>query len=218
MVSKRWRTQDTLMSGLLILWFGWTIAVAQSATMISRFDQAIAIPLHHSSQWFQQLMTSYTQLGNPHMITIITLVVGVILLLLRQPRATLFFWINVWVLGGYGNYFIKQLIQRPRPTAWRLVQIGGYSYPSGHSTTTTLLIGSLLVIAWDLLKKTTLKRSLLGLGILMILLMMVSRIIVGVHYPSDTLGGLMLGSCLLYLSTRLTTGHRTGPIRLKSRS
>jgi undecaprenyl-diphosphatase len=218
MASKRWRTQDTLMSGLLLLWFGWTIAVAQSATIIRQFDQAIAIPLHHSPQWFQQAMVSYTQLGNPHMITIITTIIGMALLLMRQPRATLFFWINVWVLGGYGNYFIKQIIQRPRPTAWRLVQIGGYSYPSGHSTTTTLLIGSLLVIAWDLLKQTPLKRSLLGLGILMVLLMMISRIIVGVHYPSDTFGGLMLGSCLLYLSTRLTAGHRTGPIRLKSRS
>jgi len=217
MHTRHWRPSDTIMSGVLLIWLAWTLAVAHTTTFIQGFDHTIALTLHHSPQWWQQLMVGYTQLGNPHSITIITLLVGLSLVFAHQPRTTLFFWLNVWVLGGYGNYFVKQLIQRPRPTAWRLVQIGGYSYPSGHSTTMTILIGSLLVIAWDLLKTPTLKRWLLGLGVVLIILMMVSRIIVGVHYPSDTVGGLLLGSCLLYLSTRLTTGYRTGPLILKKR-
>lgn len=76
-----------------------------------------------------------------------------------------------------------------------------------------MLIGSLIVIGWTLYPKSTTKWWLLGIGLILILLMMMSRIIVNVHYPSDTLGGFMLGSCLLYLSTRLTTGYRTGPLK-----
>lgn len=213
MTHAKWRASDTWMLGLFILWLIWTVLVAQSAGIIHLFDQSIALPLHHSPQWFQQLMVGYTKLGNPHSITIITLILGGALWLFRQPRATLFLWINTWILGGYGNYFVKQIIERPRPTAWRLVQIGGFSYPSGHSTSTTMLIGSLIVIGWTLYPKSTTKWWLLGIGLILILLMMMSRIIVNVHYPSDTLGGFMLGSCLLYLSTRLTTGYRTGPLK-----
>ncbi|MFC6179954.1 phosphatase PAP2 family protein [Lactiplantibacillus daowaiensis] len=217
MTRHKWRPLDFWMLGLTAFWFFWTGLVAQPAQFIHDFDQAIALPLHHSPQWFQQLMVGYTQLGNPHNLTIITLVLGLGLLMLKQPRATIFLWINTWIFGGYGNYFVKQIIQRPRPTAWRLVQIGGYSYPSGHSTSTTLLIGSLIVIAWDLWpNRYRLKRWLLGIGASLVGLMMVSRIIVGVHYPSDTVGGLILGCCLLYLSVRLTTGRRTGPLNYQS--
>lgn len=202
--------------GLLALfWLGWSWAVWQQATVITWFDQAIALPLHHSPAWFQTAMVQYTHLGDPHSITILTVIIGLVLILSRQSKGALFFWLNTWGLAGYGNYLVKQLIQRPRPTAWRLVQIGGYSYPSGHSTTTTVLIGSLLVIAFDLLKNRRLKQALFGLGAVIILLMMVSRIVVGVHYPSDTIGGLILGSCLTYLSMRLTTGHRSGQIHFR---
>jgi len=218
MTHKTWRRRDFAMIGLALIWLAWSVAVWQHAAAITWFDQAIALPLHHSPQWFQTMMVNYTHLGDPHSITLITAIVGLGLIFARQSKATAFFWLNTWGLAGYGNYFIKQLIQRPRPTAWRLVQIGGYSYPSGHSTTTTVLIGSLLVIAYDLLKNQQLKRWLFGLGIAIILLMMISRIIVGVHYPSDTLGGLMLGTCLTYLSARLTHGHRHGNFKFKHQS
>lgn len=200
---------------LALFWLGWSWAVWQQATVITWLDQAVALPLHHSPTWFQMAMVHYTHLGDPHSITILTVIIGLVLILGRQSKGALFFWLNTWGLAGYGNYLVKQLVQRPRPTAWRLVKIGGYSYPSGHSTTTTVLIGSLLVIAFDLLKNRRLKQGLFGLGAVIILLMMVSRIVVGVHYPSDTIGGLILGSCLTYLSMRVTTGHRSGQIHFR---
>ncbi|BDZ30570.1 phosphatase PAP2 family protein [Lactiplantibacillus sp. WILCCON 0030] len=216
MTFTTWRRRDIGMLILALAWLGWSIAVWQQAAVITWFDQAIALPLHHSPQWFQTAMVSYTHFGDPRNITMITTMIGVLLILSRESKAAVFFWINTWILAGYGNYFVKQLIQRPRPTAWRLVQIGGYSYPSGHSTTTTVLVGSLLVIAYDLLKSRQLKRWLFGLGVAIILLMMISRIVVGVHYPSDTVGGLMLGTCLTYLSLRVSQGHRRGNFKFKT--
>ncbi|AVK62783.1 phospholipid phosphatase [Lactobacillus sp. CBA3606] len=215
MAKIHWRRRDWAMLLVFLLWLGWTWAVWRQAPFIKTFDTHIAWPLHQSPAWLQTGLVAYTQLGNSVPVTGITVVIGLLLVWRQQQRATLFFWVNTWGLAAYGNYFIKQLIQRPRPTAWRLIEIGGYSYPSGHSTTATVLVGSLLVIAYDQLQHRSLKRGLLVGGCALILLMMISRIVVGVHYPSDTVGGVLLGSCLLYLSTRLSQGQRIGPLTPK---
>lgn len=217
-MTKYWHRRDTAMLGLFALWLYWVFAVWSQSTWIHHFDRGVALSLHHTPAWFQSAMLTYTLFGNPHSMTIIIVIVTLLLIIFRQSKGAVFFAINAGLLAAYGNYFIKQIIQRPRPTAWRLTNIGGFSFPSGHATTTTVLIGSLLVLAYDLIKNQTLKRWLLGLGILLIGLMLVSRVIVGVHYPSDVLGGAVLGSLLLYVSTRLTTGHRTGNFHFKKHS
>ncbi|MEO3733707.1 phosphatase PAP2 family protein [Lactiplantibacillus plantarum] len=213
--QRSWQRSDSLILLIFIGWLGWTAAVWQRAPWLTHFDTTVANFWHHSPQWFQHAMVTYTQLGNPHTITIITLIIGLALWLGHNPRGAVFFWVTTWLIAGYGNYLIKQVIMRPRPTAWRLVQIGGYSYPSGHSTTTTVLIGSLLVLAFDYWHRNALTGWLTALGITSILLMMISRVIVGVHYTSDTIGGLLLGSVLLYISARFSTRYRHGPLRLR---
>lgn len=217
-MPKHWERRDTLMLALLAFWGYWVFAVVTQPHWLKQFDQTVALSLHHTPGWFQTAMLHYTLLANPHSMTIIITLITVIFLLLRQPKGALYFVINSAVLAAYGNYFIKQLIDRPRPTAWRLTNIGGYSFPSGHATTTTVVVGSLLVLAYDLLKNPTVKRALLGLGIVAIGLMLVSRVIVGVHYPSDVVGGCLLGSLLLYVSSRLTSGHRTGTFHFHRQS
>lgn len=215
MPLKHWRRADSYMTFVFLGWLAWTVAVWQSPAWLTALDTSIANWLHHTPAWFQTSMVWYTQLGNPHIITGITLMIGLGLIIGHQSKAAVFFWVNTWLLAGYGNYLVKQLIQRPRPTAWRLVEIGGYSYPSGHSTTTTVLVLSLLVIAFEHWQNPVVKRWLFAGGLLIILLMMTSRIVVGVHYPSDTIGGALLGSCITYVSARLTAHHRQGNFNFK---
>ncbi|MBU7447136.1 MULTISPECIES: phosphatase PAP2 family protein [Lactiplantibacillus] len=216
MKQRAWRHSDWAMAVIFLIWLCWTAAVWQRVTWLVQFDTHVANFWHASPQWFQRIMVGYTQLGNPHAITLITLLIGATIWLRHDQRATLFFWGNTWILAGYGNYLVKQVIQRPRPTAWRLLEIGGYSYPSGHSTTTTVLIGSLLVLAFDYWHRQPKTNLLAVLGCAAILLMMISRVVVGVHYPSDTIGGLLLGSVLLYISTRLSGPYRHGPLKQPS--
>ncbi|RRK09797.1 PAP2 family protein [Lactiplantibacillus garii] len=217
-MTNRWHRRDTAMLLLFLFWLYWAYAVWSRTAWLVSFDHGVANWLHHTPAWFQSAMLTYTLFGNPHSMTVIIIVVTLILIIGRQTKSAVFFVVNAALLAAYGNYFIKQIIERPRPTAWRLTNIGGFSFPSGHATTTTVLIGSLLVIAYDLLQNSVVKRWLLGLGLVAIGLMMVSRVIVGVHYPSDVVGGAILGSLLLYVSTRLTTGHRTGQLHFKKRS
>jgi len=92
---------------------------------------------------------------------------------------------------------IKQIVRRPRPfvadpSITPLVRIGGFSFPSGHSSGTMLLYGTIIILASLYFKKASWRRSVIGLSILMILLTGYSRIYLQVHYPTDVLAGYMM--------------------------
>lgn len=121
----------------------------------------------------------------------------------------LYFWKNwraeaIWVLAsglsaGILIPLIKLIYARPRPSLAHLVEVTGYSFPSGHATGIMLIFGSLLVIISQRMNKGWLKGlvqlSLVGL----ISLIGLSRIYLGVHYPSDVLAGFALGFGVLNL-------------------
>jgi membrane-associated phospholipid phosphatase len=98
------------------------------------------------------------------------------------------------------NVLVKDLVQRPRPTP-NLVNVfaklPSYSFPSGHVMFYLGFFGFIWFLAFTLLKPS-LKRSLLLVffGIL-IVLVGVSRIYLGEHWPSDVLGSYLLGSLTL---------------------
>jgi membrane-associated phospholipid phosphatase len=97
---------------------------------------------------------------------------------------------------------IKALVERARPSG-DLVQvfqhISGYSFPSGHVTQYTLFFGFCFYLAFTLLKPGWLRTVLLVFCGAMVLLVGPSRIWMGQHWASDTLGGYTLGFGLLLL-------------------
>ena len=94
------------------------------------------------------------------------------------------------------NSSLKLIFLRERPTDM-LIDIGGYSYPSGHSFVSMAFYGLLiyLVAKLDIKKKT--KNIIIILLSILVLLIGTSRIYLGVHYPSDVLGGFIGG--IIYL-------------------
>ncbi|WP_172793937.1 phosphatase PAP2 family protein [Pediococcus damnosus] len=139
-----------------------------------------------------------TTLGNPlpHIGFILLLVAW---LIYSKHYRLLSFAALALLLDTSGNQVIKQLIERPRPLH-KLISIGGYSFPSGHSTGTTVLLGSIMIIA-AVLVKTNWRRWLIYLGSFMgILLIGISRIYLNVHYPTDVLGGFLLGTTIVLLT------------------
>lgn len=94
---------------------------------------------------------------------------------------------------------LKNLYQRPRPSIKHLVVETGYSFPSAHSLVLMLIVGSMIIIAHQRIKRKDaryLVEFLLGLAILLIGL---SRIYLGVHYPTDVLASFVLGYGVLNL-------------------
>ena len=102
-------------------------------------------------------------------------------------------------LAGILIVSLKHLYQRPRPDILHLVEEKGFSFPSGHSLAVTLLIGSLIIILGQRVKNTTTKIALQGLLGLYLVSVLVSRVYLGVHYPSDVLASLSLGLGILFI-------------------
>lgn len=142
-----------------------------------------------------------TKFANP--ITIIILAVAFLFLLYRSKYYAEALWlmINVGLVAGVINPLIKLVFQRARPTLQHLVTEHSFSFPSGHACASMILYGTLIFILPGLLKN---KQILLSLQILLGLLIVLigsSRIYVGVHFPSDIIGGYSLALgwlCLTY--------------------
>ena len=101
------------------------------------------------------------------------------------------------VLHGILIKLIKLLYQRSRPSILHLVEEGGYSFPSGHSMATAIVMGILIIIVQQRMQNQQIKRLVQGLLLLFILTIMASRVYLGVHYPTDVIGGALMGFAIL---------------------
>jgi undecaprenyl-diphosphatase len=100
------------------------------------------------------------------------------------------------ILGG----FIKILIDRQRPDASQvdLAQIfGGPSFPSGHVLGTTLLLGTIWYAAFHLIPQRPARLAIQSLCVAGMLMMGVARMELGAHWPTDVLGGYLIGGLIL---------------------
>ena len=102
-------------------------------------------------------------------------------------------------LAGILIVSLKHLYQRPRPEILHLVEEKGFSFPSGHSLAVTLLIGSLIIIVGQRVKDRTVKLILQFLLGIYLVSVIISRVYLGVHYPSDVLASLCLGLGILFI-------------------
>lgn len=116
------------------------------------------------------------------------------------------------------NQVFKFLIQRPRPDEeYRLIEQGGYSFPSGHSMCSMAFYGFLVYLAFRYIKNAKVRIfATAGLGAL-VLLIGFSRIYLGVHYASDVVAGFLLSLAYLifYISLVNFINYKTRQLAAK---
>lgn len=169
------------------------------------FDRPIQTWAFHlqSSSGLTYFFSHMTNIfGDKGGIIVAVLLALVLYLLFKQKEATIWFAATV-VLSLALNTVIKVIIGRERPDIHRLAAFAneaGKSFPSGHSIFATIIFGSIFFICLGKLKNRSSKILLGILCIILIALIMFSRIFVGVHYPSDTIGGFLEGISILLLT------------------
>src|SRR5215472_2667190 len=125
----------------------------------------------------------------------------------------------VVVAGAFLLYTtIKDLVDRPRPPVPHLANAGGASFPSGHSTQAAAIYGALAYVVARHRPRTHALLSWVSAALL-ILMISWSRLFLGVHYPSDVAGGVLIGTLWAAVTVAVLFGPRTRSVqKLANRS
>lgn len=181
------------------------------------FDTKILLAIKHiHTTLLDQAMMGITFIGDPAVLLVICL--GMEIWLLRNRHRATATTLGVAAVGAIGlNVLLKQLFNRPRPAFWQpLVDVGYYSFPSGHAMVSLViygLMGYILATQFPHLQKL-----ILGFSVILVAAIGFSRLYLGVHWPTDVAAGYAAGlvwliACILslkvwrkYRSTRRRLG------------
>lgn len=142
---------------------------------------------------------SITHLGGAYILIGISILA---IILSKNKKILLTIPINL-ALATSLNVFLKNIVQRPRPEGYRLVDETGYSFPSGHSMISAAFYGLLIYLIWKNVKNKILRNTLCITLSVLIILIGLSRIYLGVHYASDVIGGFVISIAYLTVFTAI---------------
>jgi membrane-associated phospholipid phosphatase len=132
---------------------------------------------------------------------VILVVVTAALLVVRGYRRAGVWALIVFEAARWGYFVLKAVFERPRPTwAHPAAHVGGWSFPSGHSTVIGAVAGIAIVLAVMLSPTRELRRRVIVGAVVVAGVVGFDRILLGVHYPSDVLAGLLLGATVTLLA------------------
>jgi undecaprenyl-diphosphatase len=197
---KKQLTSAFYLSLLFAIGFG-LIAFSISYKKMDNFDTNTAEYLQSlNSPLLTNIMKFFTFIGSGTVIAIIVILAIIFLYRVLKHRSELILLIGVVIGSGLLNLVLKIIFHRARPTINRLIEESGFSFPSGHSMAAFTLYGILTFLLWKHISSNRGRGLLIIISVLMITMIGISRIYLGVHYPSDVLGGFLASSTWLIFS------------------
>lgn len=138
--------------------------------------------------------------------------------ILRQRQYLVALFVNL-VLAVLLNLSAKGWIMRERPPLeQRLIAEGGYSFPSGHAMLAATFYGFIIFLIWETKKNRTFKVAGTVICLAIILLVALSRIYLGVHYPTDVAGGFLAGVIYLIMYTSVARRYFEKGINIRGQA
>ncbi len=188
------------LAGAILLFLRVASEVGEGETRT--FDNGIMLALRRTGDvtqpigpaWLKTAMLDITALGGTTVLTLISLLAVGFLLASRRWSRALFL---VVAAGGAVllNVVLKMGYARPRPTVVaHLVDVTSTSFPSGHAMGSAAIYLTLGVLLARSVVEPRVKAYLVGAGVVLTLLVGISRVYLGVHYPTDVLAGWTVGS------------------------
>ncbi len=197
-INKRWTT--FLFIFLLIVGFV-GLGFYVSANPVPALDLKISIYLQkYHSDALDKIMLGISLFGELPYSILMVLIVSFLFYIYKYKRESIY--ILSILYSGLIILGIKNLINRPRPTEFyvRLVEINRFkSFPSGHVMSYILFFGFMILLMWKLKKIPLLIRRIISISSgFFIVTIAFSRVYLGAHWFSDTVGGFILGIICLF--------------------
>ena len=145
------------------------------------------------------IMKIITNLGGAYFLIGITILS---IIFLKDKKISLLISLNL-VISTILNILLKNIIQRPRPEGYRLIEETGYSFPSGHSMVSMAFYGFIIYLIWKKVENKKIKYTLCTILTILMLAIGISRIYLGVHYASDVIAGFLISLSYLVLYTSI---------------
>jgi undecaprenyl-diphosphatase len=145
-------------------------------------------------RWFEEAMRDVTALGGFTLLTVTVIVATLMLVFHDRKREAAVFALTV-IAAQISSEVLKAFYDRPRPS---LVAHGSYvysqSFPSGHSALAAATFFTLATVVASVEAKKRTKALIYGLAVSFVAAVGISRVYLGVHWPTDVLGGWALGA------------------------
>ena len=168
-----------------------------------QFDSALiqAIQPYKTPEWvrFARIITTFG--SNIFLLPAYVLIAGYQLYRGRKILA-----VNIAILGVTSIallHTLKALFRRSRPDTAVMEELSRYSFPSGHTMSAFIFCCIAGYLTWKMKLPVTLKLVIIFLLLAFALLVGFSRIVLGVHYPSDVVGGVVLAISWVLLSVSI---------------
>ncbi len=201
--------------GVAIVALGMIVEIADSvreADRLVRVDhQIIRFLIDHRTSWLTIVAKVVTQMAGGFVVAPVVIVTVAALIRTGYRRIAL-----VVALSSLGTVvlvaFTKHLVSRARPpVAEHLVSAHGLAFPSGHSAQSVACYGALAWVVWELGRTRRARVLAVGGAAIIAIAVGLSRVYLGVHWPSDVVSGWLLGIGLL--AALVGTSHilRRGP-------
>ena len=210
-LNRKWLEPKLL--GLLaitsaVLWFfiDFSSEVLEGETI--PIDEAILISFRSPDDpnkplgplWISEFFRDISGLGGPIVLGLLILATVAFYLLRRQRRTAIFVAISS-LSGTVLSVFLKLAFDRPRPDLVRhLTHASGNGFPSGHAMMSALIYLTIGALIAQSTSEMRLKVFIMGVAVSLTGLVGISRVYLGVHWPSDVLAGWVAGSFWALLS------------------
>ena len=210
-----------LLTGVLLcgvaIWGFATIAGEVREGDTQAFDEAVLHLLgEHRIAWVERSLLEITALGTGLVVMMVVGVAAMFLWLTRHRYSAML--LLVATAGGLLlNNILKYTFQRPRPRVFEWVDSPvTSSFPSGHAMSAAIVYVTVAYLAARLMKRRVFRLLTMFAAFALVALIGLSRMYLGVHYPSDVLGGYVIGIgwaafCMATLEAIQAYGRRNAP-------
>ncbi|WP_458627615.1 phosphatase PAP2 family protein [Winogradskyella sp. PC D3.3] len=175
-------------------------------TSLAQFDtNTTAYILNYRTPTLTQYFIFITNVGDVYGYTIVFILCNLAFLFILKKWQYVVQLSVVMLLALSSNIILKKIINRSRPELEHLVSVETLSYPSGHAMTAMAFYGFLIYLFYRFKINSFLKFTIITLLIFLILSIGISRIYLGVHFPSDIVGGYIAGFIWVILCALMFT-------------